>query len=159
MSVRAAAKAAYDTAQTDTVTAARNAMVALLGDPNTEFSTMPEAEVHAPPETPYTLVIFADDDSAIHLGVQQDPGASTWAVWLVVADGSGDWTKLGDQVQSLAHLWVLIDTWLPEWASGVDYKVGDYVAYNSTTYKCIQAHTSQSTWTPDATPAMWQVIA
>ena len=22
-------------------------------------------------------------------------------------------------------------------------------------YKCVQAHTSQSTWTPDLTPALW----
>lgn len=160
MSIRAAAKAAYDAAQADTVTAARDAMVALLGDHNTEFSTMPESEVHAPPEVPYTLVVFADDDSDVVLGVQQAQGSTEWAAWLVESDGAGGWTKLGDQVQSLEHLWVLIDTYLPpQWAVGVAYAVGDKVVYQGVDYECIQAHTSQSTWAPGmtGTESLWSV--
>ncbi|HET6917571.1 MAG TPA: carbohydrate-binding protein [Acidimicrobiales bacterium] len=159
MSVRAVAKSAYDSAQTTTITDARNAMVALLGDPNAEFSTMPESEVHAPPEVPYTLVVFADDDSDIHLGVRQNADSDTWAVWLVVSDGKGGWTQLGEQVQSLSHLWVLIDTWIPQWAAGVDYKVGDYVSYNGVTYKCRETHTSQTGWEPPNYPAGWVEVA
>lgn len=40
----------------------------------------------------------------------------------------------------------------------VSYSVGDRVQYNGTLYKCIQAHTAQSDWTPDATPALWVVV-
>ena len=40
----------------------------------------------------------------------------------------------------------------------VSYSVGDRVQYNGTLYKCIQAHTAQSDWTPDATPALWTVV-
>ena len=31
--------------------------------------------------------------------------------------------------------------------------------YNGVLYKCVQAHTSQANWTPDATPALWVVIS
>lgn len=46
----------------------------------------------------------------------------------------------------------------PKWQSGKSYSVGDRVQYNSILYRCVQAHTSQNDWTPDATPAMWAVI-
>lgn len=42
------------------------------------------------------------------------------------------------------------------WAVGVAYKVNDLVTYNGFTYKCLQAHTSISTWYPSAVPALWQ---
>ena len=35
------------------------------------------------------------------------------------------------------------------------YKTGDHVTYKGTTYRVIQAHTSQSGWTPDAVPALY----
>ena len=41
----------------------------------------------------------------------------------------------------------------------VPYSVGDRVQYNGTLYKCVQAHTAQSDWTPDATPALWVVVS
>lgn len=46
----------------------------------------------------------------------------------------------------------------PKWQSGKSYSVGDRVQYNSILCRCVQAHTSQNDWTPDATPAMWAVI-
>ena len=39
------------------------------------------------------------------------------------------------------------------------YAVGDRIQYNGTLYKCVQAHTSQADWTPDATPALWVVVS
>lgn len=45
-----------------------------------------------------------------------------------------------------------------KWQSSKAYSVGGRVQYNSTLYRCVQAHTSQNDWTPDATPAMWAVI-
>ena len=47
----------------------------------------------------------------------------------------------------------------PMWAIGKAYAVNDRTQYNGTLYKCIQAHTSQADWTPDATPALWVVVS
>lgn len=41
------------------------------------------------------------------------------------------------------------------WSEGIAYAVGDRVKFGDTLYKCVQAHTSQSDWTPDLTPALW----
>lgn len=41
------------------------------------------------------------------------------------------------------------------WKVGVSYSIGDKVQYTEKVYKCVQAHTSQSDWTPDVTPALW----
>ena len=41
------------------------------------------------------------------------------------------------------------------WKVGVAYAVDDKVRYNDKVYRCVQAHTSQANWTPDATPALW----
>lgn len=46
----------------------------------------------------------------------------------------------------------------PTWVVGKAYAVGDRVQYNGTLYKCVQAHTSQADWTPDATPALWVIV-
>lgn len=46
----------------------------------------------------------------------------------------------------------------PMWAIGRAYAVDDRVQYSGTLYKCIQAHTSQADWTPDATPALWVIV-
>lgn len=47
----------------------------------------------------------------------------------------------------------------PAWKAGTAYAVGDRTQYQSTLYKCIQAHTSQDDWTPDVTPALWKVVS
>lgn len=67
-----------------------------------------------------------------------------------------DWTP--DRTPALWKLW--IDPLAPatgEWKVGVSYKVGDMVTYKDKTYKCLQAHTSISTWHPDIVPALWQL--
>ena len=43
----------------------------------------------------------------------------------------------------------------PDWEDGKAYAVGDRVKYNGLLYRCVQAHTSQADWTPDAVPALW----
>ena len=47
----------------------------------------------------------------------------------------------------------------PTWVVGKAYAVNDRAQYNGTLYKCIQAHTSQTDWTPDATPALWKTVS
>ena len=47
----------------------------------------------------------------------------------------------------------------PMWAIGRVYAVDDRVQHDGTLYKCVQVHTSQADWTPDATPALWVVVS
>ena len=47
----------------------------------------------------------------------------------------------------------------PAWAEGVAYAVGQRIQYGGKLYKCAQAHTAQTDWTPDATPALWTEVA
>lgn len=42
-----------------------------------------------------------------------------------------------------------------EWAYPINYTVGQIRRYNGTLYKCVQAHTSQADWTPDAAVSLW----
>lgn len=42
----------------------------------------------------------------------------------------------------------------PAWALK-DYAVGDRVQYEGNLYKCLQAHTAQSDWTPDTAVSLW----
>lgn len=36
-----------------------------------------------------------------------------------------------------------------------DYAIGDRVQYEGNLYKCLQAHTAQSDWTPDTAVSLW----
>lgn len=47
----------------------------------------------------------------------------------------------------------------PTWATGKSYIIGDRVQYMGTLYKCVQAHTAQTDWTPDETPALWVTVS
>ena len=47
----------------------------------------------------------------------------------------------------------------PMWTIGRAYAVDDRVQHGGALYKCVQAHTSQADWTPDATPALWVVVS
>ena len=38
------------------------------------------------------------------------------------------------------------------------YALGDRVQYDDKLYECVQAHTSQETWAPDITPALWKRV-
>lgn len=46
----------------------------------------------------------------------------------------------------------------PEWKTETTYAVGDRVLYGETLYKCLQAHTSQDTWTPSEAVSLWTVV-
>lgn len=47
----------------------------------------------------------------------------------------------------------------PRWnENGISYAVGDRVLYNGTLFKCLQAHTSQATWTPTDAPSLWTKV-
>lgn len=46
-----------------------------------------------------------------------------------------------------------------EWKTGTEYVPDIRVGHNGKLYRCVQAHTSQEDWTPDATPALWTEVA
>ena len=47
----------------------------------------------------------------------------------------------------------------PVWEIGTAYAVNDRRRYGANLYKCVQAHTSQADWTPDAVPALWVKVS
>lgn len=47
----------------------------------------------------------------------------------------------------------------PAWAVGKAYATDERIRYGEKLYRCVQAHTSQSNWTPDATPALYTEVA
>lgn len=57
---------------------------------------------------------------------------------------------------ALAAPAMLFDTWSED---GVAYVKGDIRQYDGLLYRCIQAHTSQSDWTPSAAVSLWTRIA
>lgn len=44
------------------------------------------------------------------------------------------------------------------WTNGVAYAVADPVRYKGAIYLCVQAHRSQSDWSPPVVPALWRQI-
>lgn len=47
----------------------------------------------------------------------------------------------------------------PIWEPDTEYTADERVSYADKLYRCVQSHTSQSDWTPDATPALWTEVA
>ena len=45
------------------------------------------------------------------------------------------------------------------WATDTAYAVDERIRYGDKLYRCVQAHTSQENWAPDATPALWTEVA
>lgn len=47
----------------------------------------------------------------------------------------------------------------PAWKPDTAYSVGGRIRHGNKLYRCVQAHTSQTGWEPDATPALWTEVA
>jgi Carbohydrate binding domain. len=47
----------------------------------------------------------------------------------------------------------------PAWAADTVYALDVRVRCGGKLYKCVQAHTSQESWEPDKTPALWTEVA
>lgn len=45
------------------------------------------------------------------------------------------------------------------WQSDTAYTTGDRRRHGDNLYRCVQAHTSQDGWSPDAVPALWTLIS
>lgn len=46
----------------------------------------------------------------------------------------------------------------PAWEVGTDYAAGFKVQHGGKLYKCLQSHTSQADWLPDAAPSLWTKV-
>jgi hypothetical protein len=44
-----------------------------------------------------------------------------------------------------------------QWISGEEVEIGMLRRHKGDLYECVQAHTTQSDWTPDVTPALWTI--
>ena len=88
-------------------------------------------------------------------------GAEEWA------QGQEDYREYEDPAQAALDevLPILTDEQaetvpdaFPAWVTGIAYAVGVRVRHDGKLYRCMQAHTSQDGWTPDATSALWTRI-
>lgn len=62
-------------------------------------------------------------------------------------------TLLNDET-ALESIWMY-----PAWATNTAYTVDDRIRYGDILYRCVQGHTSQDTWTPDVTAALWAIVS
>lgn len=46
----------------------------------------------------------------------------------------------------------------PDWTAPHEYTARDRVLYNHTLYNCLQSHTAQAQWTPDAAASLWAEV-
>ena len=46
----------------------------------------------------------------------------------------------------------------PNWAEGVEYKIGERILYNEVLYKVLISHTSQADWTPDVAVSLFAKV-
>lgn len=49
-------------------------------------------------------------------------------------------------------------TLFPEWDESAAYLVGDRVKYRNILYKCLQNHTAQASWNPEAAASLWAKV-
>lgn len=93
-----------------------------------------------------------------------DTGAAIEQSWSLVpeegsaADAAVELARI--QAQSLSDAdAVRVVALYDEWdGDGVEYAVGDRVRFQGELVKCLQAHTSQADWAPNAAPSLWSVI-
>ena len=95
---------------------------------------------------------------AVQVGDVFSYNASLWRC-LQAHTTQGDWPP--DLVPALwRKVEVISEDAVRVWQAGVDYAVGDEVAYpdaDGAFYACLQAHTSLAGWEPPNTPALWQL--
>ena len=90
---------------------------------------------------------------------------------LLVETDAGDILRKNEQTSSITFVTLAeagsIDTvtagehkeLFTDWKADSAYTVGQYRKYAEKLYRCIQAHTSQAGWEPDAAASLWAVAA
>lgn len=67
-------------------------------------------------------------------------------------------TRTTHAPSEIPALWGIVVPDTTEWAPGQVVAVGDLRTYQGTTYRCVQAHTTQAGWMPPVVPALWEVV-
>lgn len=80
--------------------------------------------------------------------LQQANEAAAIAFVTLAENGSIDDVTAGEHAEQFA-----------EWEPDVNYTVGNIRRYRDKLYRCVQAHTSQSDWTPDTAVSLWACTA
>ena len=105
-----------------------------------------------PPVTPETRLEDVETTLSVLLGA--DNGA-----------GDGERAKqtrllMMNTAQSLPDEQAMeVPTLFPEWESGAAYVKDNRICYQNQLYKCLQDHTSQDDWTPDAAVSLWVAVS
>lgn len=94
----------------------------------------------------YEAVILAETDG----GSELDAATSTASIIFVTLAEAGQI----DNTTAAEHA-----AQFGEWAYPVAYKIGAIRRYEGRLYQCVQAHTSQTDWTPPAAASLWAEIA
>lgn len=97
--------------------------------------------------------------------VTEDDGTETVYDYPEILENrwDGEQYYIGFRVMSVEEVQAAADEaaagltdYFPDWCgAGVPYKVGNRVQYNGVLYKVLQAHTSQSDWTPDVAVSLF----
>lgn len=103
-------------------------------------------------------------DGYMARGAWVDTGAEIVRSWRLepeggtAADAAVELARI--QAQSLSDAdAVRVAPLYDEWSGdGVEYKTGDRRRYQGYLVKCLQDHTSQPDWAPNAAPSLWAVI-
>ena len=91
---------------------------------------------------------YEDKYTPAAAGLQQANEAAAIAFVTLAEGGSIDDVTAGEHPE-------MFSLWEPE----VAYAVGNIRRYGEKLYRCVQAHTSQSDWTPDKTASLWACTA
>ena len=103
-------------------------------------------------------------DGYVAKGAWVDTGAEITRSWRLEPEGGQPADAPEEaariQAQSLsdadaARVAALYDEWSGD---GVEYKTGDRRRFQGYLVKCLQDHTSQPDWAPNAAPSLWAVI-
>lgn len=152
----------------------RNLRMIIVADNNTADGRSLIASIAQDPAIPQTIVTPALVRHIIPIRATPAVGVMFWSSDLqgLAADveNFAAYIKGEAEVKEAAHVAqryipdevalttpaVLFDAWS---ADGVAYVKGDIRQYDGLLYRCIQAHTSQSDWTPSAAASLWARIA
>ena len=122
-----------------------------------------ETETPVPPPEP-TEEELADQEASIQAAETQTKlnGIANRATLSMLGGGSVSPIQAEYQTALFSvtdRVALKIPNYFPVWDNAShEYKEGDRVTYNGTLYKCLQAHTSQDSWTPADAPSLWAKV-
>jgi len=118
--------------------------------------------IYDPKDTPALFSYYRDNSTQL----QWIAGEQVQVGWMRIYNGVKYEVSQAHQTQSdwtpnvAITLWkIYVDpTLTAAWAYPVSYIKNQQVTYLGKTYKCLQAHTSNSAWTPTAANTLWQLV-